>query len=113
MTDGDQLKADGMAQAIRAVPTWAEQARVALTILARLGQDFTSEDLVDMVGLPRGKPETNRNNAVGAVFSGAARQGWIHEVGRRNARRPALHARRLTVWRGTNLGPPDDEPLPW
>jgi len=109
--DGERLKADGMAIAVAAVPTWAAQARWAIDILAATGADFTSEDLVDLVGLPRGRPGTNRNNAVGAAFSGAARRGVIHEVGRRNASRPALHARRLTVWRGS--GPGHDEPDPW
>jgi hypothetical protein len=102
-----------MALAATAVPAWSILARLAIDQLAATGADFTSEDVVALVGLPRGKPGTNRNNAVGAAFSGAARRGVIREVGRTNASRPALHARRLTVWRGTFPGGCDDEPRPW
>jgi len=97
---GEQLKREGMALAADAAPAWLDDAWLALVDLVRSGRDFTSEDVVERVGLPRGTPGTNRNNAVGALFSAAAREGLIVRAGFRKATRPDLHARLLTVWRG-------------
>jgi hypothetical protein len=94
------LRDVGMALALLGSPTWSEAARVAIDHLAASGRRFTSDDLVALVGLPR-PSEPNRNNAVGAVLSGAARRGVIRRTGDHNATRPLSHARRLTVWEGT------------
>jgi hypothetical protein len=97
---GEQLKQDGMSLAAQAAADWLDDAWLALVELVRTGRDFTSEEVVERVGLPRGTPGTNRNNAVGALFAAAAREGIITRVGFRKAVRPDLHARLLTVWRG-------------
>lgn len=102
MDDGDARKAEGMTRALDAVPSWSELARDAVDYLASTGRQFTSEDLTALIGLPRpDAPESNRNNAVGAVISGAARRGVIERVGYRNARRARLHSAQLSVWKGT------------
>lgn len=100
MTTGEELKAKGMADAAAARVEWMWMAREAIDYLACTGREFTSDDLIRMVGLPRPGEGTNRNNAVGAAFSGAARRGVIERVGDRKAQRVNSHARRLTVWRG-------------
>lgn len=99
---GQELKTAGMAQAIEAVPTWAEQARAGIAHLAAQGKPFTSETLIDLVGAPRPGAGTNRNNAVGAAFSGAARRRVIQRVGYQQARTASSHARVLAVWVGTS-----------
>jgi hypothetical protein len=99
-TRGDELKDEGMSLAAAAAAEWSAMARDCLEYLAARGTPFTSEDLVRLVGLPRGKVGSNRNNAVGAAISGAARRGLIVEVGRVNARRSPSHSARLTIWQG-------------
>lgn len=99
-TEGERLKLDGQTLAANAVPPWSTTARRILELLAETGEEFTSEDLTAIVGLPREAPGMNRNNAVGAVISGAARAGVIERVGYRLARRPNQHAANLAVWRG-------------
>lgn len=102
MSTGEDLKAQGMAQALEAdaVAEWRELARESVEWLAAQGRPFTSDDLTALCGLPHPDAGSNRNNAVGAVFSGAARRGLIRRVGMRKAGRASSHARVLTVWEG-------------
>lgn len=113
---GEQLKLDGMfAAAAAAAGEWHDDARNTIRELAATGEPFTSEDVVAVVGLPRGNVATNRNNAVGAIMSAAARRGEIRKVGYRNAKRPALHAAALAVWVGNTThtyGNDVDDPEP-
>lgn len=97
---GERVKARGLAQAggaVRAWP-WRVHAMEALRDLAALGEPFTADDVVGKVGLP--DSGTNRNNAVGALFSAAAREGLIVRVGFRNTKRVAGHARVVSIWAG-------------
>lgn len=99
--DGTVLKQAGMDVARTAVGSWTDQAYAAIRRLAAGPAGFTSEDLIDLVGLPRPDAGTNRNNAVGAVMSGAARAGLIAKTGRYvETRRPSSHARIVAVWKG-------------
>lgn len=99
---GEQLKLFGMEQALAAAPDWAAQARVVIRVLAMSGQPFTSEDLVEAIGLPRGHVGQHRNNAVGAAFSAAARKGEITRIGYAKADRHTLHAAVISVWIGAH-----------
>jgi hypothetical protein len=101
MPTGETLKREGMARALTAAEQWRARAWLAMDELAQDGEPFTSEDLVDLVGLPSRVEGANTNNAVGAIFAAAARRRLIERVGIRNAQRPALHAAALTVWKGT------------
>lgn len=99
---GGELKQRGQVIALQAVPVWADRARLGIAMLAATGREFTSEDLTALIGLPRpGATGSNRNNAVGAVFSGAARRKEIRRVGYRNATVASSHAAALAVWVGT------------
>ena len=74
---------------------WKDAARQALAAFARSGTEFTAEDVRDVVGDPPGHP-----NAMGGSFQKASRQGLIHRVGFRPARRPSRNVSSLAVWKG-------------
>lgn len=98
-------KDTGQQRAFGAVSSWAEEASAAVRTLARSGEPFTSEDVTGLVGLPAGEVGTNRNNAVGALMTAAARAGVIRKTGhRRLCRRRSSHGRELTEWVGVRPG---------
>ena len=101
--EGHRRKEEGMRQAEQApdVQTWKRWFRIVLEEFADLGQPFTSEDIIEQIGLPRRNVQTNANNAVGAMISGAARRKVIRKTGRhRLSRRPSSHGAELTEWVG-------------
>ena len=98
---GLELKEIGMAQARQArdVQQWKAQFIAAATELAGRGWTFTSEDVVERVGLPRDDAGMNANNAVGAVMNGLAKRGVIRKTAeRRKSHRASSHGRELAVW---------------
>lgn len=100
LPEGDRLKSEGQAMALDAQPTWTGRALVAIRQLAAEQPTLTADDLVDRVGLPRGHRGSNRNNAVGAVFSAAQRLGYIaptDEVVKSS--RPSNHSALIRVWK--------------
>jgi hypothetical protein len=101
MTSGRELKEEGISRALgnpSAAP-WRAVAREALLQLIKAGDEsFTSEDVTDIAGQP---PHPNQ---VGALFSGAARRGWIIRTGFINAERANQHAALISVWAPTALG---------
>lgn len=104
LSAGEQLAADGMRQAREAerVETWVQAAGRILEQLAATGRPFTADDLIARVGLP--DVGTNRNNAVGAVVSCAARSGLIVRTGYRPSERTATRGRVVAVWQGLTTG---------
>lgn len=91
------LKTAGQLQALDAQPTWAQLARRWVEQLAP-GQQFTSDDLIEAIGLPRSS-EANRNNAVGAVFSAMARAQLIERTPYRiPSTRRERHGGEISVW---------------
>lgn len=101
-SDGDQLKADGMAYAEAGALLWSLRARWAIEWLADQHVEFTSENLTNLVGLPRGRIGKDRNNAVGAAISAAARRRTIRRVRYEKATRPGSHSAVVGVWIGTH-----------
>ena len=88
----------GMAQAWKAdrVQEWKIRAGAWLEDLPS-GSEFVSDDLVADVGLPDLGP--NRNNVVGAFFSGQAKRGSIRFAGRmRRSKRIIRHGNPQRVW---------------
>jgi len=86
------------------VSDWQTQAHSWLYALPGKRR-FTSEDLVDAVGLPTGAEASGKNNAVGAVMNAAAKKGVIrntHDYVK--TKRPASHGRIIAVWERTLLG---------
>ena len=50
----------------------------AVCVLARAGRPFTSDDVIEMVGVPDEEHAPNsRNSAIGAAFAHASREGKI------------------------------------
>lgn len=100
MSTGEQLGFEGMERAMNAVQPWPEQALQAITELAEQGLPFTSEDVITLVGLPRGEIGTNQNNAVGAVMAAAHRAGITRRIGYQPAARRESHGAIVAVWIG-------------
>jgi len=89
----------GMSKALKAarVEAWKLTAGEWLSAQAR-GFEFTSDDLVRTAGLPDVGP--NRNNVVGAWFSGQAKRGTIVFAGKmRRSKRVVRHGNPQRVWR--------------
>jgi hypothetical protein len=78
--------------------SWGMRAHDVIAELARSGAEFTVDDLTSRIGLP--SAGTNANNAVGAVFSSAAKRGEIVRVGYRPSRRVVGHGRVVAIWTG-------------
>jgi hypothetical protein len=99
---GPELKQAGMQLAFDFAPVdWKRLARAAIEELARSGRPFTADDVIAIVGLPRPAEGSNRNNAVGAMISGAGRRRLIVKTGEYvTSRRPLSHARMIAVWVG-------------
>lgn len=97
ITYGDFLRDTGMQLALDAKPDWSALADEWFASLPE-GTEFTSEDLVNNVGLPTtAESGVNRNNAVGAKIRSLASQST--EVGSRKTVRISSHSRRVVVWR--------------
>lgn len=99
---GTEAKREGMARALQPqeLVRWREQFREAVTMWAERGVPFTSEDITDTIGLPRGIAQ-NKNNAVGAMMNGMAVRGIIRKTGRRvQSTRSHSHAREILEWVG-------------
>lgn len=77
---------------------WTLRAEKAVQHLLSQGRTFTSDDVIEAVGLPRLESAPNRNNAVGALFQSLAKRGVIKKVGYAKTRRAIGHARVVTVW---------------
>lgn len=97
-----------MAQAIEAKPEWTDQAKQHIEALIRANIPFTSEDVVEAVGLPSGEIGINKNNALGAIINAYAKTRRIYQCGTRKATRPTSHGHELKVWRGGYYETPKD-----
>jgi len=80
---------------------WRDAALDEIRRLAHVGSTFTSETVTMLVGLPTGSTKMNRNNAVGALMSHAARMKLIVKTGRYvPSQRKRSHGAMLAEWRG-------------
>ena len=97
LTYVDFLRDTGMQLALDAKPDWSALADEWFANLEE-GTEFTSEDLVNAIGLPMAtEPTVNQNNAVGAKIRSLAFQST--EVGSRKTVRITSHSRRVVIWR--------------
>ena len=97
LTYGDFLRDTGMQLALDAKPEWSALADEWFANLPE-GTEFTSEDLVNAIGLPTtAEPTVNQNNAVGAKVRAFAIQS--EEIGSKKTVRITSHSRRVVVWR--------------
>lgn len=98
--DGAALKDQGMARALSGAVPWPDVAMAWVRALPR-GEWFTSEDITEAIGLPRGEVGKDANNAVGAVVNAAARAGLIHRESYVPASRSNSHGAVIGLWRRT------------
>lgn len=95
---GDQLAREGMAKADSAdrVQLWKQDAARWFATVP-VGAEFTADDLTKAIGVP--DEGANRNNVVGAFFSGLARNQRIRFAGRmRKSARVTRHSNVQRVW---------------
>ncbi len=106
------LKEDGQARAIAATSmTYKEEFANVIDYLcnANLGMGvpfgkmtFTIDDVISIIGLP--SEGQNKNNAVGALMSGAAKRGIIRAVGFTESTRAGSHGRAVRLWKKADDG---------
>lgn len=104
---GRKLRDEGMAKAEQATrEQYRSEFYATVERLAATGEPFTSEDVINLIGLPSGSPGLHRNNAVGALMQGCARRKIIVRHGDTTQSRRALsHAAELTYWIGAEHMP--------
>ena len=95
---GEILRDRGTAKALEDPELEGWKLRFEACVRQMDGKRFSSEDIIDRIGLPR-IPGANRNNAVGAMMRGLAQRGLIVRDGFTQCRRPRSHARLLALWR--------------
>jgi hypothetical protein len=87
-----------------ALNEWKAAFRNAVWNASRSEIPFTSEDILEVVGLPSGEIGQHANNAVGAMMNSCAKKGWIHKTGRHvPSQRPTSHGTEINEWTGTFL----------
>lgn len=97
-------KEEGIARALDSYQQWQTRFRRAVRVVSHEMNEFTSEDIVRLVGLPTGEARMNANNAVGAMMNALGRTGMIEKTGaRRASTRRSSHGAELTVWRRGRL----------
>jgi len=93
-------KEDGMALALsrHGIDGW-KAAFIHVVESMPVGTLFTSEDIIDQIGLPSGGVRMHGNNAVGAMMSAVAKRGLAVKSGRHTrSRRRVSHATEVPVW---------------
>lgn len=101
---GKSLRDQGEEQALTAADeAWRVHFEMVVERLADSKRPFTSDDVVQVTGLPH-RSSANRNNAVGALMAAMAHRGVIVKTGRIvQARRVLSHARELREWIGASV----------
>lgn len=97
LIEGMALKDHGQAAAAEAALPWFDKG-VRWIASKPPYTSFTSDDLVEALGLPTEDVGTNKNNAVGALFSYAVKQDLINRRGYRPSTRKSNHAAVVSVW---------------
>ena len=94
--NGEDLANFGTRIALIEKSLWSSDAELWFIKLDR-GTRFTSEDLIEAIGLP-GEGTINSNNAVGAKMREWSHDGSISRVGFQRATRLTSHARAIALW---------------
>jgi hypothetical protein len=97
--EGARLRDRGMALADEAADVdWKDAWRQAITLLAGIGDPFTSDDVRAIAGEP-----WDHANATGSLFNAAARQGVIRRIGYRQSDRATRHKNVVALWIGADF----------
>jgi len=97
-TMGGQRRDQGIKQRVKRDPHFHEQALKAIRILARTGQDFTADEVQELLAAADVTP--THPNSMGAAFNAARHAGIIRRTGYRKSTRPAANARAIAVYVG-------------
>jgi len=114
LDDGRKRKQRGMKQALQpdALADWKDAFYKAAERLGRSGDAFTSEDVLEIVGLPTGEIGQHANNAVGAMMNALARRGVIRKTGRHvPSKRPSSHGTEINEWVGVHRALESHDPV--
>ena len=95
---GESLKQQGQSAALSAAYFWSDRADQWLESL-KDGETLASEDGTDKVGWRTDEVGMNKNNAVGAKITAAAKAGLIEPVDYVKSKRPSSHGAVIRVWR--------------
>ena len=87
---GKAMKRDALERFEVKAQEWLTQAREAAVEICRRKRTVTSDEVLEVVGMPSGP----HHNVIGAIFS----KGFVR-VGFRRTRRPEGHARLIGVWK--------------
>lgn len=91
---------------------WFEEAGRQIAVLADRGEPFTSEDLLARMDIALNMGTPPEKNAVGGVFTQAARSGLIVKSGKTApSRRPQSRGRKLDLWVGAKAFVPAEIPI--
>jgi len=81
--------------------SWGQKAWAVVVALSRTGEEFTSDDVIEQVGMPDGSHKPNgANNAMGPLFARAHTQGLIEPVGTAQSKSPTRKGGLIRTWRG-------------
>lgn len=93
---GERLATAGGLAALATVGEWDSKADEWFAGIP-YGTHFTSEDMIDAIGLPR-ISSSNRNNAVGAKIRWWSSKNMIEAIGYTKTKRTRSRSRVIRVW---------------
>lgn len=76
---------------------WKREAEATLSLLIKLGDDFTSEDVLRI--LDEKGVSTKDNRALGGLFQSYSRKGYIRFIRYTTATRKSRHNAPIALWR--------------
>lgn len=76
---------------------WKQEAEAAIQLLIKVGNDLTSEDVLDL--LERKGVHTKEKRALGAIFQRYSRQGHLRFIRYTKATRVSRHNAPIALWR--------------
>ena len=76
---------------------WKEEAEATIDILIKIGDDFTSEKVIEI--LDSKGVTTKDNRALGGLFQRYSKQGYIRFIRYTKATRASRHNAPIALWR--------------
>ncbi len=80
-----------------AQPEWREEAEATMHLLIKLGDDFTSEEVIRI--LDEKGVRTHELRALGGLFQSFSKKGYIRFIRYTKATRNSRHSAPVALWR--------------